>query len=157
MQNTVDFIDAIKARLSLPSDYAVAKVLEIKPQSIYSYRAKREFFGAVTAIKAAGILDLPPGYILACVAAEREKRPQVRRAWEKAAKALQNTAATAFIGVFALMAATSPAVDGACYTLRCILCQIRRVWLKRPLLPAFVHFPLNRPALPDFTFFCGRG
>lgn len=109
MQTTVDFIDTIKNRFNLPSDYAAAKLLNIKPQSIYSYRAKREFMGEETALKVAEILDLKPGYVLACVAAERAKLADVRKAWDAVARKMSAAVLAVFIGVFAFGVVPTPA------------------------------------------------
>ena len=126
MQTTTDFLDAVKKRLSLPSDYAVAGALGLKRQSLSHYRKKRDFLGEETACRVAQILELSPGYVLACVAAERAKAAGVRRAWEKAARALQHTAAAVILGFFALSGVAPAPAHAAAGPDICILCKKRR-------------------------------
>lgn len=78
---TVDFLDAIKTRYNLPSDYAIQKVLGIHRSTISTYRTKDHAFDDEIAVKVAHVLDLPEGYVLACCHRERSKSPTVKKAW----------------------------------------------------------------------------
>ena len=51
---TVEYLDAIKAKLLLPSDYAIAKTLGVTYQSIQAYRSGRSAMG-VTSLTAAAL------------------------------------------------------------------------------------------------------
>jgi hypothetical protein len=56
------------------------------------------------AIRVAELLELDPGYVLACMAAERAQRPVVREAWERLAASLA-------VLVMAVGSATLPVAD----------------------------------------------
>ena len=96
---TVEFLDAIRVKHGLPSDYAARKLLGVSRAAISNYRTGKSLFGDDVALKAAVLLDLDPGYVLACIHAERTKRPQVRDAWEKVARGLAASLAAVFVGV----------------------------------------------------------
>lgn len=91
-RTTVEFLDAIKEKHQLPSDYALAKKLGTSRQVISRYRNLKEGFGEEMALKVAALLEMPSGYILSCIAEERTKCPQVKAAWQKVAEALAPTA-----------------------------------------------------------------
>lgn len=89
---TIEFLDAVKERHNLTSDYQLAKFLKIRQSGISHYRTGKGGFDDEVAIKIAGVLDMPAGYVLACAHAEREaKRPKVRDAWEKLARTMVAT------------------------------------------------------------------
>lgn len=97
-RTTVEFLDAIKARHNIPSDYKLAKFIGVAQQTVSNYRVKGIGFDDELAIRVAELLEIDPGYVLACIHAERTKRPQVRDAWEKVARGLAASLAAVFIG-----------------------------------------------------------
>lgn len=89
---SVAMLDAIKQRLSLRSDYALAKAFGMKNQSaICNYRAGRSQFDEDTAIRAAELLEECPAVVLAKIAAERAKTPKARAVWRDAVKRLSQS------------------------------------------------------------------
>ena len=111
MQSTIELLDALKLRHNLASDYKVAKFLDLSQQTISAYRLGRNFFDDSIAIRVAELLDLDPAFVLACVHAERAKKPEVKAVWEKIARAA-SAAALFFmvLGVTALDAGRSLAM-----------------------------------------------
>lgn len=97
MKTTIDFLDEVKAKHGLPSDYALSKFFGCTKSSISNYRMKKNHFDDEMAVKVAKALDVSPGYILNCVAAERAKSDTTRKAWERAAKHLGGMAASLVI------------------------------------------------------------
>lgn len=83
MQTTIDFLDALKARHSLHSDYSVAKKLGVTRTSISNYRSKRSFFDNDTAIRVARLLDIDPGFVVACCHLERAKSDDEKAVWTR--------------------------------------------------------------------------
>jgi hypothetical protein len=83
---TVDFLDAVKTRHDLPSDYALAAFMEVSKQKISSYRSGHTL-GDDVAVKVAELLDMAPGYVLACVHAERSTDATLAKVWLSLAKA----------------------------------------------------------------------
>jgi transcriptional regulator with XRE-family HTH domain len=109
MRKTIEFLDAVKARHQLTSDYQLAKLLGVKQQTISSYRIGRSRLDEEMALRVAAELDLEPAHVLACIAAERTKSERVRKAWQRAAAA--TAAALALVAVAAHLALTGS--DGA--------------------------------------------
>ena len=93
MKTTLEFLDAIKAKHGLTSDYQLAKHLDCTHSAISNYRSGRSRLGEDEACKVAELLGLEAGYILSCIAAERSKNPRVKKAWEWTAQHLGGIAA----------------------------------------------------------------
>ena len=81
MKTTVEFLDAVKNRYHLPSDYALANKLGITRSGVSKFRLGKDKLGDQTALKIAELLEIEPGYVLACIAAERSKDERVKKAW----------------------------------------------------------------------------
>lgn len=92
MEKTVDFLDGVKRRHGLTSDYQLSKRLRLTRSAISAYRNGDRALDENVALVVAQELQLSPAYVLACTAAERAKRPEVRTAWEKAARTLSRAA-----------------------------------------------------------------
>ncbi len=107
--NTNDYLDAIKQRFLLTSDYQIAKKIGISPQRVSKYRNGHDYFGEEVAVTAAELLEIDPGQILADIAAERTKCPAAKAAWQRAARMLSGVAASIFIGVLTILT-TPPAM-----------------------------------------------
>lgn len=82
MKTTAEYLDEVKARLKLPSDYALAKHWGVSKQDISSYRAGNRTLGEDRAIEVAAILGINPAEVLIATHAERAKSDQAREAWE---------------------------------------------------------------------------
>ena len=96
MRTTVQLLNAVKERHQVTSDYRLAQLLGCMPSAVYGYRAGRSRLDESMCLKVAELLQESPGAILAEVAAERAKRPDIKKAWQRAAAALA-TAATVLI------------------------------------------------------------
>jgi plasmid maintenance system antidote protein VapI len=70
------------------SDYALAKRLDVLPQTISNYRKGRTQMSDEIAVAMAALIDRVPAPILAQLAADRAKSPEVAKIWKDAAKAL---------------------------------------------------------------------
>jgi hypothetical protein len=82
------FLDAVKARRGLPSDYAAARLLDVPHQAVYRWRQGLAGMGDETAARVAELLDLDPGYVLAELYAERAKTEEARSVWMSLARRL---------------------------------------------------------------------
>lgn len=102
MRTTVQLLNAIKTRHQVASDYRLAQLLGCRSSAIYGYRARRSCLDESMCIKVAELLNEPAGAILAEVAAERAKRPEVKKAWEAAARAAAAGATALFLLVIYL-------------------------------------------------------
>jgi hypothetical protein len=88
MKTTINFLNDIKAAREVESDYALAKILDTRHTNISNYRNGRSHFDGLMCIKVAKVLGIDPGYVMACMEAERAKHEEVRKVWEKAARKL---------------------------------------------------------------------
>ena len=84
MSETAKFLDAVKARHGLASDYALAKVLEISRQEISNYRTGRHALGVKVCFKIAALLDCDAASVIAAVESERARTDQDRDFWKGA-------------------------------------------------------------------------
>ena len=105
---TADFLDALKARHNLPSDYAAAKFLGLTQAQVSRYRNGRDFFGDVVAMRVAELLDMPPGYVLACIHAERATDSAVAKVWTKLAASAKRGSATAAAVILSVLFSGGP-------------------------------------------------
>lgn len=127
---TRQFLDELRAQPALKSDYQIAKRVGVTPQRVSNWRTGRSTFDDKAALKVAALLDTDAGYILACMAAERTTRPDVRRAWASVAKKLSGAAA--LIVVAALLAPFSSDLSTAMVRILCsiaaavIFCAVAR-------------------------------
>jgi transcriptional regulator with XRE-family HTH domain len=151
MQTTNEFLDAIKVRHNLPSDYKLGLLLGASSTSqVSNYRAGRSRMDEQVALKVAELLDVEPAYVVACVNHERAAAKgddqmmavweilagKFRKADEKVQAAMKHAAAVALAVILSLFVgggpdagafasevkAPSPAAQS---TTLCALCQLR--------------------------------
>jgi hypothetical protein len=130
-RTTIEFLDTLKACHHIESDYALAKLLGTSRSVISKYRSEKDTFGEEMAIKIAELLELPPGYVVACAHAERTKRPEIKRLWREMAKTLAPMFAAGIIGSGALL---TPPPSAASELAGNIHYTKRRRWPKIPNL-----------------------
>ena len=82
MKTTTEFLDGVKRRLELRYDTELAASIGLSKQQISKYRAKQDQLSDEVAGKVAEILELHPGYVLACVHYERAGNSPTRDAWQ---------------------------------------------------------------------------
>jgi hypothetical protein len=78
---TIEYLDAVKSRLEITSDYALAKRLGWPQATISGYRTGRRFFDDDAALSVAAALDIHPLQVIAAANAERAKTPEQRARW----------------------------------------------------------------------------
>lgn len=78
---TSEYLDMVRAKLSLPSDYALQKPLGITKQQISNYRTGRESFSDAMVLRVAEICQMDAVKVLLDMHIERAKTPEVRAAW----------------------------------------------------------------------------
>ncbi|CAJ2847036.1 DUF3693 domain-containing protein [Burkholderia pseudomallei] len=128
MKTTVEYLDAIKVRLDLPSDYAVAKALGLTRAAVSKQRLGHSVFDDTTALRVAEILGVDPMEVISAANAERARDEETRRLWERAwGKVTGATAAVAIAAGIGLSAAPSTAKASPVRNDGLILCQILHV------------------------------
>lgn len=139
MQTTNDFLDAVKSKHGLTSDYQLAKFLNFRQQRISIYR-HHGAFDDDACITVAQALSLEPSYVMACIAAERTKSEKAKAVWSKLAKRLSAVAAVVLVISLApaliLSTGITPAplqtladagMSLSAYSQECALCEIMHV------------------------------
>lgn len=79
--NTIGYLDAVKKRLGIESDYALAKSLGFSLSSVSGYRTGRRFLDDDAALTVAQALNINPLIVIASANAERAKTPEQRERW----------------------------------------------------------------------------
>lgn len=106
---TVEFLDAVKKRHGLVSDYALAKFLGWRTQRVYTYRHTPRELDDEACVQIATALDVPPAYVMACVAAERAKRADIKKHWLAAARLLKTGTGAAIVAAVLATSQIAPA------------------------------------------------
>lgn len=112
MNTSIEFLDAVKARHSVPSDYKLSFLLGITQQEVSKLRNQKSFLGDQTALKVAELLDLSPGIVLSAVHAERAKVPAEKAAWNSIFEKLGGLAAGVLLVSCLLPSPADPSVSG---------------------------------------------
>lgn len=79
---TTEYLDEVRRALSLPSDYAVAKVLGITRESVSQLRNGKTSMGIETAMKVGEILRVDGHAVYAHGQIERAKNQQIVDFWK---------------------------------------------------------------------------
>ena len=108
MKTTLEFISDLKSRYGIESDYALAKLLGIAKNTMSLYRNSKSHFSDEVAIKAAELLGIDAGYVMACMAYERARTPLAKARWKHTADILYGLAAGLAV-IFFLPFITLPA------------------------------------------------
>ena len=88
MLTTKQILDLIKEKYDLTSDYQLFKFTGWGQSTISGYRLKPQYLSDAHAIQAAKLLDLPAGFVMACIHAERAKVKNIKNEWEHTAALL---------------------------------------------------------------------
>ena len=87
--NTLEYLDAVKAKAGITSDYQLAQLLESSTPVISQYRTRKRTMDDYTAARVAELLGIEELEIIAQANAEREKDAKKRAYWEEKAKAVR--------------------------------------------------------------------
>lgn len=81
MKTTLEFLEAVRAKLGGASDYAIAKEIGVTRATVSKWRNGHGGFDDETAVRVARILDIDPAAVATAAHAERTKNPEVRKMW----------------------------------------------------------------------------
>lgn len=79
--NTIEYLQAVKTRLEITSDYALAARLGITRSAVSKLQQGGVSFSDDVALTIAEILNLNPLVVIASANAERAKTPEQRARW----------------------------------------------------------------------------
>jgi transcriptional regulator with XRE-family HTH domain len=77
---SLEYLEAVKSRLGISSDYALAARLGITRSAVSKFQ-KGAVFGDDVALSVAEILNVPPISVIAAANAERSKTPEQKARW----------------------------------------------------------------------------
>jgi transcriptional regulator with XRE-family HTH domain len=78
---SLEYLDAVKTRLGIVSDYALAARLGVTRSAVSKFQ-KGAVFGDDVALTVAEILQINPLTVIAAANAERAKTPEQKARWE---------------------------------------------------------------------------
>jgi len=108
MNTTNQYLDAVKARYSLASDYAIAKKLGLSPNSVRNYRRGITTMDENVSYLVAEMLEISPEQVIVAAQIEREKKPELRAVWESIFRKVGGVAAASLLAL-GLTASPTPA------------------------------------------------
>lgn len=97
MKTTIEFLDAVKAKHGIKSNYALAKLMEQTDTAVARWMHGKNTFSDETAMQVADLLEIDPAYVVACIHAERAKHDKERKMWERIATMATGLAAALFV------------------------------------------------------------
>lgn len=100
--NTLEYLDAVKKRLGIESDYAVAKTLKLRASTISGYRMRGGQMDDEIAAKVGGVLGIHPGLVVLDMHRERAKTPAEQSIWQDIYQGFRTLLPHAKIGFGAL-------------------------------------------------------
>lgn len=101
---TTEYLDGVRAKLDLPSDYALAKVLDITRESVSQLRNGKTSMGIETAMKVGEILGVDGHAVYAHGQIERAKNQQIVDFWKSISEKFSESFKT-------LLSGASPRLD----------------------------------------------
>jgi plasmid maintenance system antidote protein VapI len=84
--NTLEYLDAVKRKLGIESDYALAAKLGVTRSAVSTFMRGKGVFGDDVALTVAEILQLNPLVVIAAANAERAKTPEQKARWSDLAE-----------------------------------------------------------------------
>jgi len=84
--NTIEYLQAVKTRLNITSDYALAQHLGMSKQAIGANMKGKSTLSDETAAKVAAILEVHPGIVMLDMHRERASSPEQASIWNEITK-----------------------------------------------------------------------
>jgi hypothetical protein len=107
------YVEALKTKLGLTSDYAVAKALNVPRATVSNWRTRRSHFDDAIALRVAALLGIDPAQIIAAAHADRARGPELKQVWQRITDRVKNAAVLAFVVLGAGAWPPPPAYAGA--------------------------------------------
>jgi hypothetical protein len=102
MHTTRELLELVSRATGARTTYALAKVLQITETSVARWK-KGGTLSDATAVHIARLVNLPPGYVVACMHAERATMDEERALWRDVAEKLRAVAAAVLFALAALL------------------------------------------------------
>lgn len=99
MNTTLDFLQAVKVKTGINSDYGIAPILGVTRAAVSNYRRKHGYFDDLVCVRVAEILEIDPIIVISAINAERSKDEKTRLIWANLYEKFGGVAAAVLIGV----------------------------------------------------------
>lgn len=119
---TSNYLDALRARHGLTSDYQTAKLCGFTKQSVSRYRLNKTTFDNMTAKRVSELLEIEPMQVIADMQILRSKTPEEKEIWRGLLRRLTGMAAALLLGFGVLLGTVPAPVSAASTGAVCILC-----------------------------------
>jgi transcriptional regulator with XRE-family HTH domain len=130
MKSTLQYLDELRAKLDLPSDYAVANLLGVTRAAVSKWRQGRTTFDDLTACRVADALGVDPMEIIAAANFERADNERARAVWQtmwgKAAGTIALSLTACAVGALAVVPSPVRASEQASSAILYIMSNRRR-------------------------------
>jgi transcriptional regulator with XRE-family HTH domain len=107
--DTIQYLDAVKARYHWESDYKLAKEMGLSQSRMSNYRCGKTEMDENLCIDVANLLKLNPAKVLIDITAERTKCDKAAQILRKTAKQLTSAAASLFLTLSMIYGTIAPA------------------------------------------------
>jgi transcriptional regulator with XRE-family HTH domain len=101
MPNTLNLIEQVRRRVPRPTDYAVAKALEMSQSNLTRVLAGKSGLGVKAAVRISEVLQRDLRDVLCLVEEDKAKSAKEREFWERRSPRITATILTAILGVVA--------------------------------------------------------
>lgn len=95
MKTTLEYLQAVKEKLGIESDYALANALDLTREAISSYKLKKSIMNDDTCAKVAEILEIDVFMLITLANYERSKTEDRKRYWSNLYQTAAKNLATA--------------------------------------------------------------
>jgi plasmid maintenance system antidote protein VapI len=97
--NTMEYLDLVRKKLDLPSDYALQKPLGVSKSQLSKYRTGNDSMSDAMAMRVAEVCGLPAAKVLLDMHIERSKTPEIKAAWASIMEKISSGFETLLLGV----------------------------------------------------------
>lgn len=111
--NTEEYLDAVKERHEIESDYKLAQQLNITRAAVSKYRKYGKYLDNFTCYQVAESLNIDPRKVLIDIALEKERNEDKREFWQEKLNQLKVIPAVFFISIISFSAIYTPPVDAS--------------------------------------------
>lgn len=108
MLTIAELIAAAKAGAALPSNYRLARALDVPEKTLSRWNAGHNLPDDENAAKLAHLAGIDPGVVVASIRAQRADKPEVRALWAGIAARLANSTAVAGAVILSALFSASP-------------------------------------------------
>jgi hypothetical protein len=81
MITSIEWISVLKSKVSVQSDYAIAKLLGVSSATLSSYRTRKTFLDKIVCNRIAFLIEIDPKYLYVSTHYERAQSPEEMQVW----------------------------------------------------------------------------